>query len=105
VSIDATSATRSPAAVRVTGGRADAAQLVARALGLVESRPLVAARLATEALTASGSLPREVRVEARLALGRAAWARRDVATAIRALRAAARSATVVGCFSRAPRPA
>src|SRR4051812_17536282 len=67
----------------------EVAQLVARALALADRDPETADRLARQVLRRR-SLPREVRLDARLALGRAAWVRRDTASAISALRMAAR---------------
>jgi tetratricopeptide (TPR) repeat protein len=78
----------------------EAAHLVARALALADRDPETAERLARHVLR-RGSLPPELRLDARLALGRAAWVRRDTAAAVSALRAAVRLADAAGFPQRA----
>jgi tetratricopeptide (TPR) repeat protein len=86
---------------RDPGERLDeAAQLVARALALADRDPETAERLAGQVLRLR-SLPPELRLDARLALGRAAWVRRDTTSAVSALRAAARIAAAAGFPERA----
>src|SRR4051812_8080050 len=77
----------------------EVAQLVARALALADRDPETADRLARQVLRRR-SLPAELRLDARLALGRAAWVRRDTTSAISALRAAARLADAAGSAQR-----
>jgi tetratricopeptide (TPR) repeat protein len=72
-------ATTAPAAAAASDDRAD------RALELAERDPGAARGLAAEVL-AVRRLPAGTRLTARLALGRAAWAARDVTTAVRVLR-------------------
>jgi CHAT domain len=86
---------------RDVGERLDeAAQLVVRALALADQDPETAEVLARQVLR-HGSLAPELRLDARLALGRAAWVRRDSTSAVRALRAAARLADSAGFPQRA----
>src|SRR4051812_9144253 len=77
----------------------EVAQLVARALALADRDPETADRLARQVLRRR-SLPAELRLDARLALGRAAWVRRDTTSAISALRMAARPADAAGAAQR-----
>ncbi|HYJ74852.1 MAG TPA: tetratricopeptide repeat protein, partial [Kineosporiaceae bacterium] len=80
----------------------EAARLAERALALADSDPETADRLARQLLRRR-SLPAGLRVDARVAIGRAAWVRHDTVAAVDALRAAARVADAAGMPERAAR--
>ena len=86
---------RQRTAARTAPAPETSVQLVAEALAIAERDPAAAVRLASAVLARRGTEP-ALRVRARLALGRAGWARRDAAAAVRELRRAAADADRLG---------